>query len=1472
MRFASLARWAARWVGGAVLLTVVIIVAAFGLLQTPTGLEWAGQTVAGFVSAPGYRVEVAGLAGTVPFDMRARRITISDDSGVWLTLDDVHLTLAPSDLAAGRLHFGQVTVVSANLARMPETAPAPPVPLAERLRLPNLPMPVAVERLGIERLALAPAVLGEPVEATLSGRAVQRGDTTDVTLDLHRTDSMPGNLSLELRQTGTPATLALRMTAAEPSGLLLSRLLRRSDRPALSASLAGEGPLSDWHGRLDVSAGQLARVAADVTIAAAQETVVTLNGTAALAALLQPEMARLTGDTIAITGRVTVKPEGAIVLDGVSLGLAAGTVTGDLALDGRGGAIAGHLKADLPRLAATSGLVGQPVGGAATLTATIAGTESRPQIRLDARGTSVAVAASGVDRVEAHLAAAWSGDPADPASRMTVTAEGQFRGIAMPAGAPPGIGRDVDWSLSAAARPDGGAVELTAFTARGAGIDIAGSGRAEQFGRVIEGRLRASIADLRPFTGMLGNPVAGALTLDAEARQQTPGHVVATIEGSITELAAGLPALDALVGGSLAISGAAQREAGGGYRIERLTITGAGASISAQGSYDPATSQLDARLDAQIRDLTPVGPAIGLALSGRAAASAELEGTLDHPHVTARVEGNGLMAGPARFDRIQVTADVADAMQPKAAISGEFRSGSLTGALSLQAEQPSPAMLAIRNLRLTAADSLAEADLRIDLGTRLTRGTVTAKAPDLAPWSRLAGVPLSGRIELRAGLEARNGQSIDLTVNGDRLSYGAADTRAALARLALTARLSDVLGTPYGNGRAALSGASFPSGGITSATLTLDSPRPGRFAFRAEAKGKIVEPLDLSLDGTGEIAPKTAAVDVRVSRLAGTLGPDRFRLLHPLSLSRRGEDVAISGLALGIGAGRITGSAARRGAALSAEIAARDLPIAAAARLAGYHDIGGTAGFDVAVGGTLAAPHGRFSLSGRHLHFALPDKSRLPTLGLDAAGTWNGREVSLTGRISGIKGDRLEVSGSAPLVLTAAPFGVSVPARGRLALRLQGSGDIANLADLLPLGEDRFTGRFALDVSVNGTLAAPAADGQLTIADGRYENFATGAMLTGMQVAVIGNRDRLTLRRFSARDSGSGSLAASGSIALSGGGPAADLAVKLQDFRILGRDVAVLAASGTVAITGAIASPKVVARLTTDQGEIAIPDRLPPSVTTLQVIEVPRRAAKRTGAVPAKPSRPALPAALDIRIDLPGQIFVRGRGLDSEWRGSISVTGTSDAPKIVGTLEAVRGTFDFLGKTFRVVRGTIGFDGGAAIDPVLDIAAEVSVADITARVLVTGPASSPSIAITSDPVVPQDEILSRVLFNRGLGQITAGEGIQVAQAAATLAGGGPGILDRLRGRLGLDRLVLGAAPSGPASSNLNPASGGDPGSTSISGGKYIAEGVYVGATQGLTPDSSKVTVEVDVLPHVTVQGDFSQSGGSGIGLNYKYDY
>jgi translocation and assembly module TamB len=498
-------------------------------------------------------------------------------------------------------------------------------------------------------------------------------------------------------------------------------------------------------------------------------------------------------------------------------------------------------------------------------------------------------------------------------------------------------------------------------------------------------------------------------------------------------------------------------------------------------------------------------------------------------------------------------------------------------------------------------------------------------------------------------------------------------------------------------------------------------------------------------------------------------------------------------------------------------------------------------------------------------------------LGLGIEGEWNGRNIDLKGQVTGLKGDTISLAGSVPLLLTPSPLAISVPPTGRLGLQLQGAGQLEHLADLLPLGEDRVSGHFSTDIAVDGTVASPSANGRLKISDARYENFATGAVLTNMQAEFVGDRDHFTLASLAASDSANGSLKAQGNVALKGpSGPTAALSGTLANFRIAARDEAVATATGTVAITGPLTAPKVTAALTIDRADINLPESLPPNVVVLKVVRINSKTGKQppSAAAAAAAQPPALPATLDIKVDMPGNVFVRGHGLDSEWRGKLAITGTSAKPAINGSLEQIRGSVDFLGKTFSLTRGRITFDGSDKLDPSLEIVAEAATADITAQVNIGGFASAPTVTLTSTPVVPQDEILARVLFGKSVGQISAGEGLQLAAAAASLASGGPGVLDRLRGGLGLDWFRLGSSTTGPTTGTLNPGrqSNSATGGTALSAGKYIAPGVSVGVSQGISPPTSKVTVEIQVLPHVTVGGEAGQSGGTGIGLNWNYDY
>ena len=152
------------------------------------------------------------------------------------------------------------------------TAPST-TPFIDYLKVPRLPIPVALDRLSIGKLALAPPVLGENVVATVEGGAELAEGRAHVALDLHRIDSSAGNILLAMEIAGDTPVLSLQLDAAEPTGLLLDRLLARTDQLPLTLSVNGTGPLADWHGRMNASAGTSAHLAADLTLAAADETI-----------------------------------------------------------------------------------------------------------------------------------------------------------------------------------------------------------------------------------------------------------------------------------------------------------------------------------------------------------------------------------------------------------------------------------------------------------------------------------------------------------------------------------------------------------------------------------------------------------------------------------------------------------------------------------------------------------------------------------------------------------------------------------------------------------------------------------------------------------------------------------------------------------------------------------------------------------------------------------------------------------------------------------------------------------------------------------------------------------------------------------------------------------------------------------------------------------------------------------------------
>jgi translocation and assembly module TamB len=231
--------------------------------------------------------------------------------------------------------------------------------------------------------------------------------------------------------------------------------------------------------------------------------------------------------------------------------------------------------------------------------------------------------------------------------------------------------------------------------------------------------------------------------------------------------------------------------------------------------------------------------------------------------------------------------------------------------------------------------------------------------------------------------------------------------------------------------------------------------------------------------------------------------------------------------------------------------------------------------------------------------------------------------------------------------------------------------------------------------------------------------------------------------------------------------------------------------------------------------------------------------------------------ALDITVDLPGRVFLRGRGLESEWGGALAVRGTAAAPEVTGKIAHRRGFLDLLDRRFTLERGDIAFDGRRPPVPEVDILAASQGVDIRALVGLSGPADKLKIELTADPPVPRDEVLSRLLFGRSAGQITPAQGLRLAMAVRQLESGDDGPLDLLRQGLGLDTLDVG---------------GSSPDDAGARAGRYVADGVYLEVERGLTPQSGRARVEVELTPRIRATTEVTEQSQTGVQLQWRYDW
>ncbi len=501
--------------------------------------------------------------------------------------------------------------------------------------------------------------------------------------------------------------------------------------------------------------------------------------------------------------------------------------------------------------------------------------------------------------------------------------------------------------------------------------------------------------------------------------------------------------------------------------------------------------------------------------------------------------------------------------------------------------------------------------------------------------------------------------------------------------------------------------------------------------------------------------------------------------------------------------------------------------------------------------GTVSGTFGDVGTTARYA-LRIPNVGALvPRLAGAAAVTGTATQVA--------RGFDIDASLDGPAGTTARVEGL-VGTSGTLELDARGQ---AQLGLINPFIAPRsIAGLADFDLTVDGPPALSSVRGRVTTSGTRLAAPRLPLSLSDLSGSVDLSGGQANLD-FDAQVTEGGNISLTGPITLGGRLPA-QLAIQLSNVVVTDRVLYTSTINGDVALNGALTGgARIAGTINVGETNVQVPSSTVstlgaiPDITHIGATRPVMRTRARAGLVreESTSSGGGVAFPLDITVNAPARIFVRGRGLDAELGGGLRITGTTADTISTGQIELIRGRLSILNKRFDLTEGLVQLQG--RFEPFLRFVAATATTTGTARIVVEGPAAEPVVRFEATPEAPQDQVLAQIFFGRDISQLSAFQALQLASAVARLAGrGGEGIVSRLRGSFALDDLDVTTDSDG---------------NTAVRAGKYLSENVYTDVTVG-GEAGPEVSLNIDLTPNITVRGSVAADSSTGVGIFVEKDY
>ena len=970
-----------------------------------------------------------------------------------------------------------------------------------------------------------------------------------------------------------------------------------------------------------------------------------------------------------------------------------------------------------------------------------------------------------------------------------------------------------------------------------ASIGYAGVASAEE----VKGRLQLVMPDIAPLSPIAGRPLAGSadLAVDLDANIKA-GTYSARIDGRLDNPMTGVATIDRLIGGALTVKGPVEYSAAGfGATSVEVTAENIQAKLSSvKVDRGPALQAPALQVDAAISKLA----AVDERLTGVARLAMTVTGDRAHPNAdgTLVIENATAAGRPIKHLQLDIKGkDLLDLPDLVVKLDGDVddrpTQGTLTVAKTANGWKVAPSEIAIGRTSIKGSGSLAPSGL--------ATGRLTVAAPALEDLSAFALRDLRGSLTAEIVLEtAGGGQSAQVTASGSGIRAG----DITVGRLDLNGKGVDILRKPMIDATATIENANAQGISIPRLRVTArGSPTSTAFDLSGEAKGFII-------DGKATMTPGDR-LRIDIASLTARRAGRRIALTSPATLIWHDGTLSFDRIALEADGGRLTATG-RAGKTLDVTVDAKSLPLSLLNFVSPTLNLSGTLDGEARLRGSATAPSGDWKIRIARLSEPSLRASGVPAVDVTASGSLDGASTSVTAQIDAGRAGKLRISGRVP-----------IDGSRRLDLSARGTLDASAVNPMLAVSGQTVTGKVNLDLKISGGFDAPQVSGSASLTGGSFNDPLNGIKLENLTARVTGAGRELTIQQLSARTKNGGSITGTGRVAIN---PAAGYPGVL---RITGRRAQISAtqdvssvANFDIDISGAIGrKPKISGKVNFISMDVTVPERLPISLRPLQnarhidpgpfareILALERKAQARAKA------RSPFDATLDLAISAPNRLFVRGRGIDAEFGGDLRLSGTVQNPSAVGQFNLRRGSITIIGKRIEITRGRLTFTGG--LTPQIDFVAETTSSDATLQIKVAGPAAQPSFSFSSQPQLPADEVLSRLLFSKPSGGLSAFQAIMLAQTVAQFTGGGNGIdvFDKLRKSLGVDTLDIREDKNG----------------VSAGVSRYISDNISVGVRAGAKPGQTTVGVKIDLTRRIRAVGEVSADGKTSVGVGVEWEY